>query len=153
MSSRSKNERTKSEKERIVLRAAESRGWGPASRGAPLNQPRRASESEIDAPRRAAVHGDAHAGDERGARRYQEADEIGDVLGRRDPLERILARGFGAHGLDALALGRSLLADHAFPATSRGCRRRYRIDENVRRRAEVGETLREGDEPRVRDPA
>src|SRR6266542_4615486 len=36
--------------------------------------------SQIDSAGRPAVHGDAHAGNERGARRYQEAHEIGEFL-------------------------------------------------------------------------
>src|SRR6266545_4560813 len=48
--------------------------------------------SQVDSAGRPAVHGDAHAGYERGARRYQEAHEIGDVLRSRDAFQRVVAR-------------------------------------------------------------
>src|SRR5438093_2576002 len=114
---------------------------------------RETKESEIDAAGRAAIHGDTHAGDERGAGRYQEAHEIGNIFRRRDPLERIVARGFGTHGFHALALGRSLLGDEALPGRGGGRGRRHGVAQNIRRRAEIGEALREIDEPRVRDAA
>src|SRR5206468_3496050 len=50
-----------------------------------MSRSRTASGLQINSARRAAVDGDAHAGDERGARRYEEAHEIGDVLGGPDP--------------------------------------------------------------------
>src|SRR5712664_1687381 len=114
---------------------------------------RKTKESEVDTASRAAVYGDAHAGDERGASRHQKADEIGDVLGSRDALERIVARRFGALSLDRRARRGRLLCDETLPARGGGRGRRHGGDENVRRRAEVGESLREVYEPRICDAA
>src|SRR2546425_4246447 len=114
---------------------------------------RKPKKSEIDPPGRATVHRDAHARNERGARRYQEAHEIGDVLGARDAFQRIRAHRLGAMGLDGLPGRRGLLGDEALPARGRRRGGRYGRDENVRGRTEVGETLREVYEPRVGDPA
>src|SRR5438445_66467 len=114
---------------------------------------RKPKKSEIDPAGRATVHRDAHARNERGARRYQEAHEIGDVLGARDAFQRIRAHRLGAMGLDGLPGRRGLLGDEALPARGRRRGGRYGRDENVRGRTEVGETLREVYEPRVGDPA
>src|SRR3989442_1478118 len=114
---------------------------------------RRPKNSEIAPPGRATVHRDAHARNERGARRYQEAHEIGDVLGARDAFQRIRAHRLGAMGLDGLPGRRGLLGDEALPARGRRRGGRYGRDENVRGRTEVGETLREVYEPPVCDPA
>src|SRR4030095_2450683 len=98
-------------------------------------------------------HGDAPPCDERGARRYQEANEIGDVLRSRDALERILARRFSALSFDGCPRGGGLLRDQTLPARGSGRGGRYGGDENVRRGAEVGESLREVYEPRICDAA
>src|SRR5688572_18842604 len=67
--------------------------------------------SRIDAARGSTIDCDADSGDERGARRYQEAHEIGNVLGGRDPTQRITLLGLRAEGLDRLA-GRGRLLGH-----------------------------------------
>src|SRR5262245_57951740 len=102
---------------------------------------RKMKESEVDAARRAAVDRDAHTRDERGSRRYQKADQIGDVFRRRDALERILPLHFRALRLHRLASCCSLLLDQRLPARGRRRRRRHSVDENVRRGAEVRESL------------
>src|SRR5438128_2941271 len=105
--------------------------------------------SQIDPPGRAAVHGDADACDERSARRDQEAHEIGDVLRGRDAFQRVVARSLGTLRLDGLARRCGLLGDETLPARCGGRGRRHGGDENVRGRAEIGESLREVYEPGV----
>ena len=114
---------------------------------------RKTKELEVDTSSGAAIHGYAHAGDERGTSRHQKTDEIGNVLGSRDALERIVARRFGALSLDGRPRRRRLLRDQSLPARGRRRRGRHGSDENVRWRAEVGEPFREVYEPRICDAA
>src|SRR2546422_10692650 len=80
---------------------------------------RKTQESEVDAASGAAVHGDAHAGDERGPSRHQKADQIGNVLGSRDTPERIVARRLRAPSLDRRACWRRLPRGGRLPARGR----------------------------------
>src|SRR5438445_12223764 len=80
---------------------------------------RKTKELEVDTSSGAAIHGYAHAGDERGTSRHQKTDEIGNVLGRRDALERIVARRYDALNHDGRPLPRRLLLDQSIPSRSR----------------------------------
>src|SRR5256886_11537488 len=73
-------------------------------RGAPGRRAADASflVSGVDAPRWPSVDGDADSGDDRGARRGQEAHDVGDVLGRRDAAELVGRLGGRAHLVDRL---------------------------------------------------
>src|SRR5437899_12342076 len=65
--------------------------------------------SGVDAPRGPSVDGDADPGDERGARRGQEAHDVGDVLGRRNAAELVGRLDGRAHLVDRLPRGLRLL--------------------------------------------
>src|SRR5262245_56020703 len=106
----------------------------------------KAKKLEIDAAGRAPVDRDAHACDERGSCRYEEAHEIGDVLGRRDALQRVVLYSLRTLLIYALAGDRGLRCEKPFPARRRGRGRRHRVHENSGRTAEIGEPLREVDE-------
>src|SRR5438874_93514 len=105
--------------------------------------------SGVDAARRAAVHRDADARDERGARGGQEAHDVGDVLGRRDPAELVGRFRGRAHLADGLARRLRLLLHQLIPALRARGRRRHGRDEDAALRAEVGEPLGEIHERRV----
>src|SRR2546422_3850531 len=97
--------------------------------------------SQINSAGRPAVHGDANAGNEGGARRYQEAHEIGDVLRGRDAFQRVVTRRLGTLRLDGLARRCGLLGDETLPARGGGRGGRHGRDENVRGRTESGRAL------------
>src|SRR2546426_10018593 len=99
---------------------------------------REAKESEINTTGRTAVDRDAHAGDERGSRRYEKADEIGNVLGRRNALQRVVLDSLCTLIIHALPGRRGLCRDEAFPARGGRRRRRNPGDKDPGRRAEVG---------------
>src|SRR5713101_7126585 len=74
---------------RLRVRAEPHQWVGAADGGTAGRGARRWPPSRIDAPCGPAVHRDADAGEERRARRGEEADEVGDVLGRGDTPELV----------------------------------------------------------------
>src|SRR2546422_6191153 len=107
--------------------------------------------SQINSAGPPAANGNANAGNDRGARRYQEAHEIGDVLRGRDAFERVVTRSLGTLRLAGLARRCGLLGDETLPARGGGRGGRHGRDENVRGGAEIGQSLREVYEPGVGD--
>ena len=112
---------------------------------------RKAKKSEKDTAGGAAVDRDAHARDERGSRRYEKAHEIGDVLGRRDALQRVVLDSFCPLLIHALSRQRRLRRDQSFPTRGRRGRRRNRSDEDSGKPAEIRQSLGEVDESGIRD--
>src|SRR5213594_2354732 len=113
----------------------------------------KAKKSQIDATGCPAVDRDAYARDERGSRRYEKAHEIGDVLGRRDALQRVVLDSFCPLLVHALSRQRRLRRDQSFPPRGRRGRRRNRGDEDSGRPTEIRQSPGEVDESGIRDAA